>query len=236
MAKQTPVKHIKLSEETVALIEQRVFSLIEPLLPATFYLLAVCVEKEGPYWLLQVFIEVPVELPSETSTSSEKPLSISSQGISLQDCEVVSRILNTHWESIEASLQKEMPLLKDWAYNLEVSSPGLFRPLKTKREFEFYQGFPIRVEKLEPALAQAPGAKTNNATPKLSIAQKKAPVATEITRGTLAGYEPETQTVLVKPDNSNETQTIPVQLDNQTQVLLNPIIRLEDEDSVPVTL
>jgi ribosome maturation factor RimP len=57
-------------------------------------------------------------------------------GISLEDCEKVS-------QTVSALLDVEDPL--PGQYNLEVSSPGLTRPLKSKRDFERAQGKKIRL-------------------------------------------------------------------------------------------
>jgi ribosome maturation factor RimP len=56
--------------------------------------------------------------------------------ITLADCERVSR-------QISALLDVEDPLLG--RYNLEVSSPGLDRPLIKEKHFQRYVGHPVRV-------------------------------------------------------------------------------------------
>jgi ribosome maturation factor RimP len=60
----------------------------------------------------------------------------SEKGITLSDCERVSR-------QISALLDVEDPLLG--GYNLEVSSPGLDRPLMKEKHFQRYVGHNIRV-------------------------------------------------------------------------------------------
>lgn len=60
----------------------------------------------------------------------------SEKGITLADCERVSR-------QISALLDVEDPLLG--RYNLEVSSPGLDRPLLKERHFQRFIGHSIRV-------------------------------------------------------------------------------------------
>lgn len=218
MAKRAPVKHVKLTPEQIQWIETAVFSRLEPLLPAPYYLLAVTVEKEAAQWLLQVFIE-------RQSLQAE-------EGISLQDCEQVSRSLDAHWEAIDAALQKELPLLVDWSYNLEISSPGLFRPLKTEREFAFYQGRKIRLEKPSelPAVAVVDGGKA----PGFAKKMKQKPVPVILNTGVLQAYEPQTRLVTILDDKTNTP--VQITLDDATQVLLNPPVRLEDEDAVLTTL
>jgi ribosome maturation factor RimP len=58
-------------------------------------------------------------------------------GVTVEHCASVSRIL-------AASLE-EQPDLIEGAYTLEVSSPGLDRPLKTTRDFERQVGSKLRV-------------------------------------------------------------------------------------------
>lgn len=60
----------------------------------------------------------------------------SEKGITLADCERVSR-------QISALLDVEDPLLG--RYNLEVSSPGLDRPLIKEKHFQRYVGHNVRV-------------------------------------------------------------------------------------------
>lgn len=217
MAKRAPSKHVKLTSENIAFIEAAVFSRIEPLLPEPFYLLAVTVEKEAAQWLLQVFIE---REPPNADT-----------GISLQDCEQVSRLLDGHWESIDAALQKELPLLTDWSYNLEISSPGLFRPLKTEREFAFYQGRKIRLEKQagQPAMSVVEDAAKGFAK---KTKQKMLPVV--LYAGMLQNYDAQTKTVSILDGKTGEP--LQIILEDSMQVLLNPPVRLEDEDAVLTTL
>ena len=62
-------------------------------------------------------------------------------GVSLDDCTAVSR-------SVSAALDVEDPL--DGAYDLEVSSPGLDRPLRTPEHFEKYKGSKVRVKTYAP--------------------------------------------------------------------------------------
>ncbi len=62
-------------------------------------------------------------------------------GVNLDDCERVSR-------EIEAVLDVEDPI--PYSYVLEVSSPGLDRPLKGPEDFKRFAGKNIRVITLEP--------------------------------------------------------------------------------------
>jgi len=62
-------------------------------------------------------------------------------GVNLDDCASVSRQVSSYLEVEE---------LIDHAYNLEVSSPGLERPLKRKEDFVRFAGRKVRVKLKEP--------------------------------------------------------------------------------------
>ena len=62
-------------------------------------------------------------------------------GVSLDDCTLVSR-------AVSAALDVEDPIAG--AYNLEVSSPGLDRPLRTPEHFEKFKGSKVRVKTFGP--------------------------------------------------------------------------------------
>lgn len=75
--------------------------------------------KEGSNWILRVFLE------NQTGD------------LTIEECEKVSRALSI-------VLDEEDPI--DKSYILEVSSPGLERPLKTEADFERFQGELIAVK------------------------------------------------------------------------------------------
>lgn len=58
-------------------------------------------------------------------------------GMTVDDCADISR-------AISAMLDVEDPV--EEAYDLEVSSPGIDRPLVRERDFERYAGFDVRIE------------------------------------------------------------------------------------------
>jgi ribosome maturation factor RimP len=74
--------------------------------------------KEGGSWYLRAYIDKP-------------------GGITVDDCEVVSRALG--------DLLDEQDFIED-AYILEVSSPGLGRPLKKDKDFERSIGEEIEIK------------------------------------------------------------------------------------------
>ncbi|MGM0499380.1 MAG: ribosome maturation factor RimP [Bacillota bacterium] len=75
--------------------------------------------KEGSDWILRIFLE-----------NKDGDLTI-------EECEKVSR-------SLSMILDEEDPI--DKSYILEVSSPGIERPLKTEADFERFQGELIAVK------------------------------------------------------------------------------------------
>ena len=90
------------------MIEQKAEELITPLIEEHhFELVDVEYVKEGANWYLRAYIDKP-------------------GGINVDDCEVVSRAFS--------DLLDEKDFIDD-AYILEVSSPGLGRPLKKDKDF-----------------------------------------------------------------------------------------------------
>lgn len=89
--------------------EQKTETLLMPLLEQhQFELVDVEYVKEGGTWYLRIYMDKP-------------------GGITIDDCEVISRALS--------DLLDEYDFIED-AYILEVSSPGLGRPLRKDRDFE----------------------------------------------------------------------------------------------------
>jgi len=77
--------------------------------------------KEGKEWFLRVYID-------------------KDGGITLDDCQIVSEYLSDKLDEVD-------PI--PHPYYLEVSSPGLDRPLKTERDFEKYKGRLVEVHLYE---------------------------------------------------------------------------------------
>ena len=99
--------------------EAKVLPLLEPIVEANgLELVDLEFVKEGVNWYLRVYID-------------------KEGGVTLDDCEVVSRTL-------EAKLDEKDPI--EQAYILEVSSPGLDRPLKKEADFAKFQGEIIDVK------------------------------------------------------------------------------------------
>ncbi|MFZ5798685.1 MAG: ribosome maturation factor RimP [Desulfobulbus sp.] len=78
--------------------------------------------REGHGWVLRLFID-------------------GAQGVGLDDCVAVSRAIST-WLDVEDLIEH--------AYHLEVSSPGLERPLKKIEDFQRFVGKKAKVKLKEP--------------------------------------------------------------------------------------
>ncbi|MEA3506336.1 MAG: ribosome maturation factor RimP [Elusimicrobiota bacterium] len=83
--------------------------------------------KRGNRWFLQVFAD-------------------KEGGITLADCKLLS-------EKLGYELDRHEDLLKH-AYSLEVSSPGLDRPLKNEADFKRYKGKDVNIRLFSPVAEQ----------------------------------------------------------------------------------
>jgi ribosome maturation factor RimP len=137
--------------------------------------------------------------------------------ISLDDCERISRALDP--------LIDEWPGLEDLSFSLEVSSPGLFRPLSAQREFDFYRGRPVRIE-ARPSDAEKAQAKKQ--------LKKQAFVAPKVLHeGILQGFDSNQNKLTLKKTTSDELLEVPLTAD--VAVVLNPEIRLPDDGTESAT-
>lgn len=104
-------------------IQQEITKLVEPIVDDLNYeLVDVEFVKEGANWYLRIYIDKP-------------------GGIGIDDCQAVS-------ERISDILDKKDPI--EQSYYLEVSSPGLERPLKTERDFIKYKGELVELKVFQP--------------------------------------------------------------------------------------
>jgi ribosome maturation factor RimP len=106
-------------------LQQRLISIVEPVLVSAGYELVdlrFLLEQSG--WVLRVQVD---HLPERHMTSR----------VGVADCEKLSRELS-------AVLDVEDPIPQ--AYNLEVSTPGIERPLRTARHFEQFVGHEARIQ------------------------------------------------------------------------------------------
>jgi ribosome maturation factor RimP len=107
-------------------VHDRVQNLVKPVLDElSMELVDLEFKREGRDWFLRLFID-------------------KEGGVTLDDCAGVSR-------EVSSILEVEDPVSA--AYHLEVSSPGLDRPLKTAADYELFVGRLIKLktyEKLDP--------------------------------------------------------------------------------------
>ncbi|EMS74104.1 ribosome maturation factor RimP [Ruminiclostridium cellobioparum] len=104
-------------------VQQDIMELAAPVVEALNYeLVDVEFIKEGANWYLRIYIDKP-------------------GGISIDDCQAVS-------EQMSEILDRKDPI--EQSYYLEVSSPGLERPLKTERDFIKYKGELVEVKVFQP--------------------------------------------------------------------------------------
>lgn len=93
--------------------EKKIMPFLEPIIvERNLELVDLEFVKEGANWYLRIYID-------------------KDGGVDIEDCEGVSRTL-------EAKLDEQDPI--EQAYILEVSSPGIDRPLKKEADFEKYRG------------------------------------------------------------------------------------------------
>lgn len=108
-------------------VVNQVETLIQPALRQNRYeLVETQYRREAGGWVLRIFID------REAAASDKKAPS----PVNLSDCEKVSNLVG---ELLDAS-----ELLKD-SYTLEVSSPGINRPLKNSAHFQRFIGQKVRV-------------------------------------------------------------------------------------------
>ncbi|WP_408954507.1 ribosome maturation factor RimP [Natroniella sp. ANB-PHB2] len=104
-------------------VERIVMELAEPIVVSQgLELVDVEYNKEGPDWILRVFVD-------------------NIDGVSLDDCQQVSRDLSEQ-------LDLKDPI--EQSYLLEVSSPGIDRPLKTKQDFKRFSGELVEISTYAP--------------------------------------------------------------------------------------
>lgn len=101
------------------LYESKTEELVTPLIEQNnFELVDIEYVKEGSNWYLRVYIDKP-------------------GGINVDDCELISRALSDKLDEED---------FIDAAYILEVSSPGLGRPLKKDKDFERSLGEDVEIK------------------------------------------------------------------------------------------
>ena len=124
MAKKKVLNHTKLDTETILHIENSLLKGLIPHINPPYYLLSVELVRELGDWYARIYV-----------TKQDKR-------ISLDECETITREIDPIIESIT----EKIDTFNNFHYNLEVSSPGLFKALRTQREFDFYTGNEIHIQ------------------------------------------------------------------------------------------
>jgi ribosome maturation factor RimP len=120
--------------------QQRLISIVEPVCQAAGYELVdlrFVLEQGG--WTLRVAIDLPLDEHTD-------PHEVPSDRVDLEDCENMSRELS-------AVLDVEDPIPQ--AFSLEVSSPGIDRPLRIAQHFQYFAGSEAKIQLVVPLPLEA---------------------------------------------------------------------------------
>ncbi len=115
--------------------QTRLISIVEPVLEAAGYELVdlrFTLEQGG--WTLRVAVDLPLD-------ENTDPHEVPSDRVDLSDCEEISRELS-------AVLDVEDPIPQ--AFSLEVSSPGIDRPLRTAKHYKYFAGSDAKIQLATP--------------------------------------------------------------------------------------
>ena len=119
---------------------QDVWLLAEPYVrDAGFDLIEVQCGREPSGWVVRLFIDAPADAGAATSAGQNGQAGQNGK-VGLDDCERVSRDV-----SAALDVADSIP----HAYQLEVSSPGLDRPLRRERDFARFVGESARIRLID---------------------------------------------------------------------------------------
>jgi ribosome maturation factor RimP len=122
-------------------LQQRLISIVEPVCEAAGYELVdlrYLLEQGG--WTLRVMVDLPLDEHTD-------PHEVPSDRVDLEDCENLSRELS-------AVLDVEDPIPQ--AFSLEVSSPGIDRPLRTAAHYTYFAGSEAKIQLAMPLHLASP--------------------------------------------------------------------------------
>jgi ribosome maturation factor RimP len=102
---------------------------------AGFDLVEVEYGREAGGWVLRVYIDHPWDEAAPKAANDVSP------GVGHEDCERVSRDL---------SAALDVANLLPHAYRLEVSSPGIARPLRREQDFRRFRGETVKIRTTDP--------------------------------------------------------------------------------------
>jgi ribosome maturation factor RimP len=114
---------------------QKLISIVEPVCEAAGYELVdlrLLMEQGG--WVLRVCIDLPHPTGERSADDIQE---VPAERVDLEDCENMSRELS-------AVLDVDDPIPQ--AYTLEVSSPGIDRPLRTAAHFAYFAGSDAKIQ------------------------------------------------------------------------------------------
>jgi ribosome maturation factor RimP len=115
---------------------EQLWTLVEPpIRGAGLELVELEWNREAEGWVLRVYIDQPWDGQFSTTESSNDE-----RGVSFPECERVSRDLSATLDVADVIPH---------AYRLEVSSPGLDRPLRRSRDFARFAGQQVKVRTVE---------------------------------------------------------------------------------------
>ncbi|HSD90604.1 MAG TPA: ribosome maturation factor RimP [Kofleriaceae bacterium] len=118
-------------------LQQKLIGIIEPVLQADGFELVdlrFLLEQNG--WVLRVCVDLPLD-------PSVPPSEVPQDRVDLADCENISRELS-------AVLDVDDPIPQ--AYSLEISSPGVDRPLRTPEHFIYFTGSDAKITLAAPMI------------------------------------------------------------------------------------
>lgn len=131
------------SKEALAVLQKEIDGLILPLGYETVTVELVTAGGRA----LRIYIDFLESKETSNETSSNGP-KLNERRIGLDDCIAVNRVID---ELLEAT-----PLITG-AYNLEVSSPGVERPLRKPRDYARFKGHKLRVHTFRSLTAEELG-------------------------------------------------------------------------------
>jgi ribosome maturation factor RimP len=127
-------------------LHTRLISIVEPVCQAAgFELVELRFMLEQGGWTLRVCVDLPLD-------PAVPPSEVPADRVDLEDCEQLSRELS-------AVLDVDDPIPQ--AYSLEVSSPGIDRPLRTTAHFTYYAGSEAKIALAVPLHTETGGERRN---------------------------------------------------------------------------
>jgi ribosome maturation factor RimP len=119
-------------------LQQRLISIVEPVvIAAGFELVELRFLLEQGGWTLRVAVDLPLSEHGDRSGQHTDRDQVPSDRVDLHACEELSRELS-------AVLDVEDPIPQ--AFNLEVGSPGIDRPLRTAAHFAYFSGSEAKIQ------------------------------------------------------------------------------------------